>query len=129
MSRSQLQAISSTQRTAGSGDGLVAMQKGALLEFMNSAVSAFSDSALNALEVSAYLGLEALLTEIRVVGAAKRQATSAGDYYSACERHQRCLERARYLARRLGALLGESISKSVLRQVAETVNELGALKP
>ena len=109
---------------------MVASKNGALLDSMNSVVSAFSDSELKAHEVSAYLELEALLAAIREVGAAKRQATSAGDYYySACERHQRCLERARYLARRLGALLGESISKSVLRQVAETVNELGALKP
>ena len=112
-----------------SGDGMVASKNGALLDSMNSVVSAFSDSELKAHEVSAYLELEALLAAIREVGAAKRQATSADDYYSACERHQRCLERARYLARRLGALLGESISKSVLRQVAETVNELGALKP
>ena len=96
---------------------------------MNSVVSAFSDSEIQAHKVSAYLELEALLAAIREVGAAKRRATSADDYYSACERHQRCLERARHLARRLGALLGESMSRSVMRKVAETVNELGALKP
>ena len=94
---------------------------------MNYAVSGLEDSELKAHEVSAHLELEALLTTIREVGAAKRQATSAGDYYSACEQHVRCLERARYLARLLGALLGESISRSVLRQVAEVVNELGCV--